>query len=77
MVRKSCTLRRKEISRNPDFTHYDFSKFSIELELIGLSSELEHYDVVVEPEQFFPSLAAKPNALRNVQSWSMPLFLRL
>ena len=77
MVREKRVLCVKKMAKKIDCTHYDFSKFSIELELLGLSSELEHYDVVVEPEQFAPSLVTVPNAMRGVQSWPMPLFLRL
>ena len=83
MAPRICPICEIEFAHDHNCLDYDFSKFSIELELLDLPFDLEPYGPVEEP--VIAAVAAEEvpeRRKRNYEGFSLkskpaPLFLRL
>ena len=80
MAHKICPVCGKLILYDPDHdcTVYDFSNFSLELELHGLSLELDPYDPADDQDQLSYSRVSERSLIGAAKPGkAVPFFLRL
>ena len=76
MARNTCPICDAEILQNHDCADFDFSKLSIELEILGLSIELEPYELPAESASSHHVLRRNANSIGEKKR-TAPLFLRM
>ena len=81
MDHRICPICEIEMTHDHKCSDYDYSNFSIELELLELSFSLEPYDDYTEKqtdEHFISPYTAERNPIGiNMRKRPAPLFLRL
>ena len=76
MSQRICPVCEMEMTRDHNCSDYKFSSFSIELELLDLSFNLEPYGS--SEDHHSPLYVAENNSIEyNMPNKPVPLFLRL
>ena len=77
MAHKICPICEIEMTQDHYCPDYNFSNLSLEMELLDLSFELEPYESLANEHTFSPFVPEHDLININMQSKSVPLFLRL
>ena len=72
-----CPICEVEMTQDHQCSDYVFSSFSLELELLGLSSEIEPYDDNAEESFYSPYVRERNLTSFDRRTKPIPRFLRL
>jgi len=72
-----CPICDVELTPDHHCSDYEFSGFSLELELLGLASGIEPYDDFIDEKSFSPYIQERSLTSFDKRKKPVPLFLRL